>query len=176
MSDFNIDSREFQSSPLNYVYNSMMENLKRRDGKRRASHHRVSLTVAWAAHITPKITSNGHKVASLHDLAGLPSSKRDLAKVLGVSERAVYRYLLNYSKEVEYFRSTGVDRLLGGYKLSAVLALAQSASNPDPRHSADRRTLLTITGDLVDKSETELSTKDGQTAIAILNVDVEKLK
>ena len=118
----------------------------------------VALWAAWAAHKTAVIEEESeHK--DLLTAVGLPRKQKDFAKVLGVSPRTLQKYAKKHPGLVRSAQDMGVKRLLGLYRLPALHALGQSASDPSHLHAADRRTYFTITGDLVQKQDI---TSDGE--------------
>lgn len=149
--EFGTDTAVFEDSPLAAVYYNVKNELKERNGGRNtAAHHRIALWAAWAAHRTAK-DGNG---VSLLALVGLPGKQKEFAEFLGVSARTVRNYADEYSEFISTAQTMTFNRLLADYRLDAVRALGQVATDKEHSQFAQsQRTFFTLTGDLVDKQD-----------------------
>jgi len=148
-SPFDIESPTFQDSPLATAYYNIRAELRERDGRSNASHHRIALWAAWEAHKTAQ-TDDGTDLLSI---VGLPKTQKEMAKIIGVSDRRLRTYAKQYSEYAIMAQDTAVNRLLMRYRLPALHALGRSAAGDSPQAPTDRRTFFTITGDLVQKQD-----------------------
>lgn len=153
---FDIESPTFQDSPLATAYYNIRAELKERDGRGKASHHRIALWAAWEAHKTAQ-TEDGTDLLSV---VGLPKTQKEMAKVIGVSDRSLRKYAKQYAEYAIMAQDTAVNRLLMRYRLPALHALGRSAAGDTPQSPTDRRTFFTITGDLVTKSQMDANVKE----------------
>lgn len=148
-SPFDIDSPTFQDSPLATAYYGIRAELQERDGRSKPSHHRIALWAAWEAHKTDQ-TDDGTDLLSL---VGLPKTQKEMASLIGVSDRRLRTYAKQYAEYASMAQDTAVHRLLMRYRLPALHALGRSAAGDTPQSPTDRRTFFTITGDLVQKQD-----------------------
>jgi len=156
--EFGLDTAVFEDSPLSAVYYNVKNELKERNGGRSAaSHHRVALWAAWEAHKTAK----DNRGVSLLRLVGLPETQKEFAAFLGVSDRTVRNYRDEYGEFVGTAQTMTFNRLLADYRLDAARALGEVATDKEHSQFAQsQRTFFTLTGDLVDKSETKNTETD----------------
>jgi len=159
MTEFSTDSAAFNDSPLADVYYAVRNELRERDPakKSRAAHHRIALWSAWEAHKTAKDNSG----LDLLKMVGLPGKQKEFAELLGVSARTIRKYQDEYAEFARTGQEMTFARLLGRYRLGAVEALGQVVTDKEHSQFAQsQRTFFTLTGDLVDKSETKNTETD----------------
>lgn len=143
---FDANSEAFNDSPLAAVYYNVRNELKdRNNGRSAAAHHRIAVWAAWAAHKTTK-DSDG---VSLLRLVGLPETQKGLAEFLGISDRTIRKYQTDYAEFVGTAQTMTFNRLLADYRLDAVQALGQVATDTGhPQFAQSQRTFFTMTKDL----------------------------
>ncbi len=149
---FNIDSSLFNDSPLADVYYAVRNELEERDPKKekRKWHHNIALWAAWEAHKTAKDNSG----LNLLKMVGLPDKQKEFAELLGVSARTIRKYQDEYAEFARTGQEMTFTRLLGRYRMGAVEALGQVATDKEHSQFAQsQRTFFTLTGDLVDKQD-----------------------
>ena len=149
---FDANSEAFNDSPLAAVYYNVRNELEERDPKKkkRKWHHNIAVWAAWAAHKTAK----GSDGVSLLRLVGLPETQKGLAEFLGVSDRTIRTYAADYGEFIGTAQTMTFNRLLADYRLDAVQALGQVATDKlHPQFAQSQRTFFTMTGDLVDKQD-----------------------
>ena len=143
---FDANSEAFNDSPLAAVYYNVKNELKdRNNGRSTAAHHRIAVWAAWAAHKTAK----GSDGVSLLRLVGLPETQKGLAEFLGVSDRTIRTYAADYGEFIGTAQTMTFNRLLADYRLDAVQALGQVATDKGhPQFAQSQRTFFTMTKDL----------------------------
>lgn len=143
---FDANSEAFNDSPLAAVYYNVRNELKdRNSGRSTAAHHRIAVWAAWAAHKTAK----GSDGVSLLRLVGLPETQKGLAEFLGVSDRTIRTYAADYGEFIGTAQTMTFNRLLADYRLDAVQALGQVATDKGhPQFAQSQRTFFTMTKDL----------------------------
>jgi hypothetical protein len=129
------------------VYWHIRTALQESDGRARAHHHRVAVL---AIH---------EPFPGKPDRArlGLPATAKELAGLLGVSDRALRNYRTTYRNTFETTRATVREAFIGGYYGRVFEALGETAATIGRDGAADRQLFMKLAGDLVDKSEVKLT-------------------
>lgn len=148
---FDLNGDVFQDSPLAATYYHVLNEMKERDGRKKAAHHRIALWVAWESHRVAA-TFEGEKF-DLLAAVGLPKTQVAFAELVGVNPRTLRGYYAKYGHFVTTAQETAVSRVLAGYDIGVLHATGSSASVPDPRHASDRRLFAQLRGWLVEKQE-----------------------
>lgn len=125
------------------VYWQIRGALQESDGRERPHHHRVATLAIHEA------------FPGKPDRArlGLPATARELASLLGVSERALRGYRANYRPVFDTTRNTVREAFISGYYGRVFEALGETAATIGRDGSADRRLFMQLAGDLIDRTD-----------------------
>jgi hypothetical protein len=120
------------------VYWQIRASLQERDGRSRAHHHRIAVLAIHDA------------FPSRPDRArlGLPATALELAALLGVTDRVLRKYKVDYAAIFNTTRATIRDTFLSVYYGRVFEALGETAATQGRDGAADRRLFVQLTGDL----------------------------
>lgn len=152
---FDASSEPFDNSPISTVYYNLRNEVNPRTKKK--YDHRIALWAAWESHKTVAVEGDNNPY-DLLSAVGLPKTQKAFAELIGVSDRTIRKYRVNHSNLVEMAKHMGVGRILGRYDVNVLHALGQSASTPNFKHHADRKTFLTVQGYLVTQNKQDITT------------------
>lgn len=148
-----IDSDEFTNSPHTVAYWNIVSELKKKRGRAHVSDRTTALAIFWLAHGSATVyDTDGARRKTVRELVGLPNTQIEFAEFVNMSDRWVRKVNTDHRDLVETTQNDIAQNILGRYRLPTLVALGESASVPDPKHNADRKLLLQMTGDSVDKT------------------------
>lgn len=145
---FSIKSEAFEDSPLAEVYYNLINEIDDK-GKKMYSPN-VALWAAWEAH---RSAATVGRTKDWLKALGLPKTRKEFATLIGVSDRTIRKYARDNPELSRMAQNMSANRVLAEYRLPVLHALGKSASSADYKHAPDRRTFLTMTGDLVDRQD-----------------------
>lgn len=123
------------------VYWLVRAALEDKDGKTRATHHRVAILLIHDAF--------GSKPERAR--LGLPATALELASMLGVTDRALRQYRYRYASIFGVARAMLKEAFITHYYGQVFEALGETALRLGPQGAADRRLFMQLANELTDR-------------------------
>ena len=128
------------------VYWTIRAALEEKDGQSRPHHHRIAVLAIHDA-----FPSKPERAR-----LGLPATVKELAVLLGVTDRVLRKYKVNYAAVFNTTRQTVRESFIAGYYGRVFEALGETAATVGREGAADRRLFAQLAGDLVEQSRITL--------------------